>query len=107
MSIPMFRKANRLILSLLALGFGMAGTAVAGDACKNVKFKVTNKHESGEAILIKKVKYFNKANGQWQTEVVNQNLIYEPANYPIPIDREPGLLCNQGATCTTKGDDLQ
>lgn len=52
----------------------MSETAVAGDICKNIKFKVTNKHDSGETILIKKVRYFNKANGKWQTEVVNQNL---------------------------------
>jgi hypothetical protein len=86
-----------------------AGTAVAGDVCKNVKFEVTNKHDSGEAILIKKVKYFNKANGKWQTEVVNQNVTLEPEplNFVFPFEKEPGLLCNQGATCTTNGNNLR
>ena len=109
MSSPMFEKADRFVVSLLALGLGMAvaGIAAGGDACKNVKFKVTNKHDSGEKILITKVKYFNKANGKWQTEVVNQNLTYEPANFPIPIDKEDGLVCNQGATCTTNGNNLR
>lgn len=64
---------RRVIASLFAIVVSVmiSGTAVAGDACKNIKFKVTNKHDSGETILIKKVKYFNKANGKWQTEVVN------------------------------------
>ena len=101
-------------LALVALVFGGAkpGVALAGDACKNIKFKVTNKHDSGEAILIKKVKYFNKANGKWQTEVVNQPVtltLPDPEKWQFfpQIGKEKGLICEQNRTCTTSGDNLR
>jgi len=101
-------------IALLAIGMSvtMSGTAVAGDACKNIKFKVTNKHDSGETILIKKVKYFNKANGKWQTEVVNQNLTVtlpdtEKLQFFPEVGKEKGLACKHGTTCRTQGDNLR
>jgi hypothetical protein len=60
-----------------------------GDACKNVKFKVKNQHNSGGQIEIRQVEYFNKANGKWQVEDI------------------PNQVINQGATFTTNGDDLK
>jgi hypothetical protein len=60
-----------------------------GDACKNVKFKVKNQHNSGGQIEIRQVEYFNKANGKWQVEDI------------------PNQVINQGATFTTNGDDLR
>lgn len=105
---------RRVIASLFAIVVSvmMSGTAVAGDACKNIMFKVTNKHDSGETILIKKVKYFNKANGKWQTEVVNQNLTLtlpdaEKLQFFPQVGKEKGLACQYGATCKTQGDNLR
>jgi hypothetical protein len=66
-----------------------AVAAYAGDACKDVKFKFTNKHNSGGTIEVSQVKYFNKANGAWQTEDVHN------------------FECKQGKTCTTSGDNLR
>lgn len=60
-----------------------------GDACKQVKFKVTNKQKQGGEIEIKAVKYYNKANGKWQTEDV------------------PNAVVKQGYSYTSGGDDLQ
>ncbi|HKX28661.1 MAG TPA: hypothetical protein VJ302_13260 [Blastocatellia bacterium] len=65
-----------------------AAAAPFGDACKNVHFKFTNQHHEGGQIQFRRIKYFNKANGDWQTEDV--------AN----------TTCNQGSTCTTTGDNL-
>jgi hypothetical protein len=77
-------------MSLVVLSILMSGAAIAhaGDACKNVKFKYTNKHNSGGIIEVRQVKYFNKANGVWQTEDVSH------------------FDCAQGKTCTTTGDNL-
>jgi hypothetical protein len=78
-------------MALVALSILMSSAAIAhaGDACKNVKFKVTNKHDSGGIIELHQVKYFNKANGEWKTEDLND------------ID------CKNGKTCTTTGDNLK
>ena len=83
-----FRKVT---YTLVVLAIVMASTAIAhaGDACKNVKFKFTNKHSAGGPIELRQVKYFNKANGSWQTEDVKH------------------FECKQGYTCTTTGDNLR
>ena len=60
-----------------------------GDACKNVKFKVVNKHKQGGEIEVRAVKYYNRANGSWQTEDV------------------PNTVVKQGDTLLTNGDDLR
>lgn len=60
-----------------------------GDACKNVKFKVTNNHSKNGDIEIRGVEYFNKANGKWQTEDL------------------PNVVVGQDRTVTTGGDDLK
>lgn len=73
----------------LLFALGSPSIAEAGDACKNVKFKYTNKHNSGKAIRVVKVKYFNKDNGKWQTEDVKNE------------------TCFQDETCVTKGDNLR
>jgi hypothetical protein len=65
-----------------------AAAPVFGDACKDVKFKFTNQHNSGGEIEVRQVKYYNKANGKWQNEDVNN------------------VNCRQGKTCTTNGDNL-
>jgi hypothetical protein len=65
-----------------------AGTFFFGDNCKNVKFSAKNQHAQNGQIEIRKVTYFNKANGKWQTEDL------------------PNLVVNQGSTFTTGGDDL-
>lgn len=85
---------SKLVLPLaacLTLLFTLANPSVAeaGDACKNVKFKYTNKHNSGKPIRVVKVKYFNKDNGKWQTEDVHNE------------------KCSQGETCVTNGDNLR
>ena len=75
-------------LAVFSILMSSASIAHAGDACKNVKFKFTNKHNSGGKIEVHQVKYFNKANGAWQTEDLND------------------FDCAQGKTCTTTGDNL-
>lgn len=65
-----------------------AGPASAADACKNVKFLVTNNHFEGREIRIEQVKYYNPHAGKEQTEDVKN------------------LVCKYGATCTTGGDNL-
>jgi hypothetical protein len=77
-------------MGFVAFSILMSSGAIAhaGDACKNVKFKYTNKHNSGGIIEVRQVKYFNKANGAWQTEDVSH------------------FDCAQGKTCTTTGDNL-
>jgi len=81
----------------------------AGDACKNVKFKVHNKHDSEAAILIKKVEYYNKANGKWQSEVVNQGFYFDTSGklQMIPLEKGHGLYCKYDQTCVTGGDNLR
>ena len=84
------RRFNQtLVLSVLSILMSSSAIGHASDTCKNVKFKYTNKHNSGGAIEVLQVKYFNKANGQWQTEDVKH------------------FDCSQNATCTTTGDNLK
>lgn len=67
----------------------VAGSAAAADACKNVKFTVTNDHFEGRDIEIRKIKFTNPHNGgKEQTEDVKN------------------LVCHHGSTCTTAGDNL-
>jgi hypothetical protein len=81
---------SKPIMTVAALSIlSCAAIAHAGDACKNVKFKFTNKHDSGGTIEVHQIKYFNKANGAWQTEDLKD------------ID------CRQDKTCTTLGDNLR
>lgn len=60
-----------------------------GDACKNVIVKFTNQHHEGGQIEFRRIKYFNKANGAWQTEDITNT------------------VCNQGATCKTNPNNLR
>ena len=83
-----FSKAMR-VCAMFSILASTAVVAYAGDACKNVKFKFTNQHDSGGTIEIRQVKYFNRANGAWQSEDI-QN-----------------LECRQGKTCTTDGYNLR
>jgi hypothetical protein len=108
-------RPTTLGLLLLAAAFGATAPlpTFAGDACRNVKFKVTNNHSSGKTIIVKRVKYFNKADGRWRTEVVNQNFslsVDDPLWAEIgplgPLDKNPGLICKHGRECTTGGDNL-
>jgi len=82
-------KRHTLVFGLLVAGAcaSVASTAIAA-SCKDVKFKVTNSHAEGRKIEIRKVKYFNPHTGNTHTEDV--------AN----------VICNQGATCTTRGDNI-
>ncbi|MDR4468786.1 MAG: hypothetical protein MRJ68_10885 [Nitrospira sp.] len=97
----------------MAMLIGATNDGLAGDACKKVTFKVKNSHNSGEKILIKKVKYFNKANGKWQTEVVNQYLYNttgeegSPTLNLVPFATKDGLECSHGYICETAGDNLR
>lgn len=96
------KKTMTIIAIAIAIGFAAfstmkltpttsvkAAAPMFGDTCKNVKFKVKNQHNSGGQIEIRQVEYYNKANGQWQTEDV------------------PNDVINQGGTLTTNGDDLR
>jgi len=60
-----------------------------GDACKDVKFKVVNKHNKGGDIEVRAVKYYNRTNGKWQTEDV------------------PNTIVRQDDILETDGDDLR
>ncbi len=82
-------KRNLLFSVLASTVLAAAATpASAVDACKNVKFKVTNNHAEGSDIEIRKVKYFNPHTGNTETEDVKN------------------LVCKTGSTCTTGGDNL-
>jgi chitodextrinase len=83
-------KLSNVMGAGLAIAMLMGGTtmAYARDACKDVKFKVTNKRPV--RIKITKVEYYNSDNSQVQSEDIN-----------------PNLECNTGSTCTTNGDDLR
>jgi hypothetical protein len=96
------KKTMTIIAIAVAIGFAAfsamkftptttvkAAAPMFGDACKNVKFKVKNQHNSGGQIEIRQVEYYNKANGKWQVEDI------------------PNQVINQGATFTTNGDDLK
>lgn len=74
---------------VLALAAVASDAVAAGDACKNVTFKVTNSHKEGRDIKVVKVKFTNPHNGgKEQTEGVKNT------------------VCKPGATCTTDGDNL-
>lgn len=62
---------------------------VFGDACRRVSFKFTNRHNSGGQIKFQRIRYYNRANGRWQSEDVSN------------------LICNQGQTCTTNNNNLR
>src|SRR5277367_1014451 len=81
---------SKQIMTLAAFSILVSTAAIAhaSDTCTNVKFKFTNKHNSGGIIELHQIKYFNKANGQWKTEGLKD------------------LSCGQGHTCTTSGDNL-
>ena len=66
----------------------VGGGFTFGDSCKDVKFSAKNQHAQNGQIEIRKVSYFNKANGKWQTEDV------------------PNTVVNHGATFKTGGDNL-
>src|SRR5262245_9131902 len=97
----MFALATALILGALAISLSKVDsnvqaspitkpvTVALGDACQNVRFKITNQHHECGQIKFQRIKYFNKANGAWQTEDVNN------------------AVCNQGATCSTTGNNLR
>jgi hypothetical protein len=77
------------ILAVAALLFtGNPATVSAGDACKNVKFKIVNQRP--KTIRITKVQYHNADNNKTQSENIN-----------------PNLECKAGMPCTTNGDDLR
>lgn len=91
----MFAFASALVVSAFTISLPnlesnvQASPAPFGDACRNISFKFTNRHNSGGQIKFQRIKYFNQANGQWQTEDVNN------------------LICNQGGTCVTNGNNLR
>lgn len=84
------KHSHLLSAMIVALPFATAaGTALAADACKSVRFVVTNEHFEGREIEIRQVKFKNPHNGgKEQTENLKN------------------LICKQSATCTTDGDDL-
>jgi hypothetical protein len=80
---------HAMLLSLLpAVVLVAAAGPAAADACKDVKFKVTNSHVEGRDIEIRKVKYYNPHTTSTKTEDVKS------------------LVCHYGSTCTTSGDNL-
>jgi hypothetical protein len=81
---------SKVILAFVvaALFMGSSAMVYAGDACKNVKFKIKN--QGDKLIRITKVEYHNADNSKIQSEDIN-----------------PNLECSTGATCTTNGDDLR
>ncbi len=62
------RFSKEMTVAVLSILISSAAIAHASDTCKNVKFKFTNKHDSGGMIEVHQIKYFNKANGEWKTE---------------------------------------
>lgn len=80
------------IASALCAAVAMAaglGPAHAADACKDVKFYVTNDHFEEREIEIRSVKFRNPHNGnKVQSEDVKNK------------------VCKHGATCLTDGDNL-
>jgi hypothetical protein len=71
------------------VGCGLAAPASAVDACKDVKFKVTNQHVEGREIEVRRVLFTNPHNGGAEQSEDLKNLV-----------------CKFGSTCTTDGDDL-
>ena len=78
-----------MTLTVLSIMLSSAAIVQASDACKNVKFKFTNKHNSGGTIEMHQIKYFNKANGEWKTDDLKDT------------------DCKQGNTCTTAPESLR
>lgn len=77
------------VLVAAAVVAGLPATAAAADACKNVKFRVTNSHKENVDVRIVKVRFKNPHNGgKEQTENVANE------------------VCKPGVTCTTNGDNL-
>lgn len=96
----MFVFSLALVLGMLTLSLpSLESTAQAnspsnaepvfGDACRNISFKFTNQHSSGGQIKFQRIKYYNRANGRWQSEDIRND------------------TCNQGRTCTTNGNNLR
>jgi hypothetical protein len=82
-------EATKLLFApAAAVAMAVAAAPALADACKDVKFKVTNNHFEGREIEIRQVKYFNPHTGSTHTEDVKN------------------LVCKQGSTCTTGGDNL-
>ncbi len=83
-------KPSVLSICAAAAALACAAPAVrAADACKNVKFNVTNNHFEQRDIEIRSVKFRNPHNdGKVQSEDVKNE------------------VCKYGATCTTNGDNL-
>lgn len=77
--------------------FGLAAAAAAAlpqhvlaqDGCRNVRFSLTNRHDSNRAVRVDQVQYFNTANNRLQTEDIRN------------------LVCAPRATCATRGDTLR
>ena len=79
-------KHLRAALTIILLAGG-ATAAHAGDACRNVKFQITN--QKNHTITVTQVKYFNQANNRLQAEAIRN------------------IQCAAGATCVTRGDNLR
>ncbi len=96
-----FALAAGLILSALAISLpkfesnvranpaAETASVPVGDACRNISFKFTNQLSSGGQIKFQRIKFRNKATGNWYTENVNN------------------MTCNHGKTCTTSGNNLR
>lgn len=86
----MTMRFSRLVLAfgVVVLALASSSAVDAGDACKDVKFKIKN--QRGTLIRITKIEYHNADNNKVQSEDIN-----------------PNLECAGGATCTTNGDDLK
>lgn len=84
------KRFSKVMLAFVVavLFIGNSAMVDAGDACKNVKFKIKNQRDT--LIRITKVEYHNADNSKIQSEDIN-----------------PNLECSVGATCTTNGDDLR
>ncbi|MDZ7654024.1 MAG: hypothetical protein U5L03_16440 [Burkholderiaceae bacterium] len=83
-------KTHPIGAALVGLGL-LAGPAVAtaADACKDVRFNVTNEHFEGREIEVRSVRFRNPHDGgKVQSEDVKN------------------LVCKHGVTCLTGGDNL-
>lgn len=81
-------RRHGMALLLLSAAIVVAPQARAADACKNVKFRITNSHVEGREIEIRRIEYRNPHAGGVRSEEVKN------------------LVCKHGVTCTTAGDDL-
>lgn len=83
-------KTHHIGAGLAAIGLLAAGaTAQAADACRNVKFYVTNNHFEEREIEIRSVKFRNPHNGN-----------------KVQSEDVKNTVCKHGATCLTDGDNL-